>query len=486
MFSAAVGAGVTWVTHRGLIDDAYITLSYARNVAQDGHWGLIGSETANAATSPLNVLLLAASMRVMSLFGSALRPVVALGLLTVVLGGLLGWWLARSAAQLGICRLWATAGIALVLANPFVISAIGLEVVLLSSLIAGLLAAGLRGRPVVFGVLSGLAMLARLDMIVVIPAVALLAPLVRRRLVLITAVTGAVTLPWFAWSWWVLGSAIPDTFVIKTLQHSFGESVYVSGLWTHYQPMNPVAVWVHVVPALLGLVVAGALAVRWVRRPASREHGAVLGLAVGGIVYYAVYCVMGVPPYQWYYVVPQVSLALVGILGGGLVLRDAAFHASQPAVALGVVVVAPLALLASLDGRSLPWAYPPIFGNFATPADYAAAGHGLTEAVGQDRVASPGEIGTLAFACECSIVDPFADRALVVPLIEDRVEQAGALMRWLLRLNYARLDTSAEPKPVAHRLVWYEASDPASSTAEPSWPTNSRLLGPGRLVLRGG
>ena len=43
-----------------LIDDAYITLSYAKNLAFHGHWGLIEDGTANTATSPLNVLVLAA------------------------------------------------------------------------------------------------------------------------------------------------------------------------------------------------------------------------------------------------------------------------------------------------------------------------------------------------------------------------------------------------------------------------------------------
>jgi hypothetical protein len=482
-FGAAAGACAAWATHRGLIDDSYITLSYARNLAEHGHWGLISSETANSATSPLNVFLLAGSMRVVSLFGGG--PLVALGLLTLVLGGLLGWWLAQSATRLGTSRLWAAVGLALVFANPFVLSSLGLEVVLLSSLMAGLVAAGLQGRPVGFGVLSGLAVLARLDMIIFVLAVALLAPLVRRRLLLAAAVATAVSLPWFAWSWWVLGSVIPDTFVIKTLQRSFRGSVYLSGLWTHYKPMNAVAVLVHVGPALVGLVVAVALVVRWARHPASREHGALVGLAFGGVVYYAAYSVIGVPPYQWYYVPPQVALALVGVLGGGLLLRDAAPPRLQPAMALGVLVLAPLGLLASLDGRSLPWPYPPIFGNFATPADYQAAGRGLVEVVGQNRVASPLEIGTLAFACECSIVDPFADPALMTPLISQRVKHAGPLMRWLLRVNYARRDTSAKPDPVAYRLVWFTATDPAIP-AGPSWPTNSSHLGRGRLVLLDG
>ncbi|MBV9922218.1 MAG: hypothetical protein JOY78_15385, partial [Pseudonocardia sp.] len=36
---------------RALIDDAYITMAYAQNLAFHLHWGLIADETANTATS---------------------------------------------------------------------------------------------------------------------------------------------------------------------------------------------------------------------------------------------------------------------------------------------------------------------------------------------------------------------------------------------------------------------------------------------------
>ena len=35
---ALVGAIVMFIANRGLVDDAYITLSYARNVAEHLHW----------------------------------------------------------------------------------------------------------------------------------------------------------------------------------------------------------------------------------------------------------------------------------------------------------------------------------------------------------------------------------------------------------------------------------------------------------------
>src|SRR5687768_15148900 len=58
---ALVALAIFLVARDGLVDDAYITLSYARNVAEHLHWGMIPAEESNTATSPLNVLMLAAA-----------------------------------------------------------------------------------------------------------------------------------------------------------------------------------------------------------------------------------------------------------------------------------------------------------------------------------------------------------------------------------------------------------------------------------------
>src|SRR6476619_1504840 len=76
---ALVGAVMFYVAHRGLVDDAYITLSYARNVAEHLHWGMIPTEESNTATSPLNVMLLALATWISGVTG-ALQPVVGLGI----------------------------------------------------------------------------------------------------------------------------------------------------------------------------------------------------------------------------------------------------------------------------------------------------------------------------------------------------------------------------------------------------------------------
>ena len=119
---ALVGAVVMYVAHRGLIDDAYITLSYARNVAEHLHWGMIPTEESNTATSPLNVLLLALATWISGVTGQ-LRPVLGLGILTVALSAAMAVWAAQIARRINVSGAWSLAVLAVVFANPFVNSA---------------------------------------------------------------------------------------------------------------------------------------------------------------------------------------------------------------------------------------------------------------------------------------------------------------------------------------------------------------------------
>jgi hypothetical protein len=119
------------------------------------------------------------------------------------------------------------------------------------------------------------------------------------------------------------------------------------------------------------------------------------------------------------------------------------------------VLLAGLFLLSlSVAERGLPWTRPVAFGNWALPSEYLAIGTYVGELVGDATVAAPPEIGTLAYACDCSMVDVFSDPGRTLPLVEERLAQAGPVTRWLLEANFARLDREQRPRPVDFRLVW--------------------------------
>ncbi|NBH11794.1 hypothetical protein GTY80_52215 [Amycolatopsis sp. SID8362] len=468
------------VVKDGLIDDTYITLASARNLALHGHWGMIPQETANSATSPLNVLLLAAATAVLRIAGGE-HTVVALGVLFVGCMVVIAWGWLRLSRALHLATWVSGLGTLVVLVNPFVLSATGLEVHLIAAVLVMLGAMAAEGRPVMYGVVSGIALVTRLDLVIFVLLIALATPAIRRRLGWVLVALGVVGLPWYVFSWLVIGSAIPDTFVIKTLQHSFAGVTYVDGpnfyLYNrrHFWP----TLW-SFLPAAFGAI--ALLAWFWVRRPTRLWPLAALGL--GGGVYYVAYSVMGVPPYQWYFVAPIVALSMfaVGALGAlGRVASGRPNLARRWLTGSGVVLmVAVIAGAGTIDVRhGIPWRTTPVFGNWATPADYAAVGLALHQRIGDATVEAPAEIGTLAYYCDCAIVDPFSDGGRTSELIEKRIDQAGPFSRFILRMNYLWLVRGRLPRPAQYKLTWLEGPGSGPDV----WQVWSPATGIGHLVL---
>ena len=482
---AIVGFAVMYVAHRGLIDDAYITLSYVNNVAGHLHWGMIPTEESNTATSPLNVILLTLATWAGGVTGS-LRPILGLGILMVVLSGAMAVWAAQTARRLNVSGAWSMAVLALVFANPFLNSSVGLEGVLIATLLTGLTAQAVCGRRVWFGVLAGLLVLTRMDLGVVVAVVYLATPALRRRFWIAPLTATAVALPWFVFSWFHLGSAVPTTFAIKTLQRSFGDATFANGLWKLWFTSPRLALALALVPAAIGLVTMAWMLALGVRRRLPADHWPLVGLGLGGAADFGAYCLLGVPPYHWYYVSSTVALGLTGVFGLALLLRRVRPDESrgQRVVWLGgpVLTAVTLVVLAvvSFGGRAVPWTHPVIFGNWALSSDYLAIGTAVGDRVGDATVLAPPEIGTVAFACECSVVDVFSDPGITLPLIEKTIREASPVMRFLLELNYTHLDRTQQPRPAAYRLVWTQGPVPDGA---PAWSTNAPTVGPATVYL---
>src|SRR4029077_3308763 len=94
--------------------------------------------------------------------------------------------------------------------------------------------------------------------------------------------------------------------------------------------------------------------------------------------------------------------------------------------------------------HGVPWTRAAISTNWATAVEYERMGTDLHRIVGPAAVESPGEISTLAYYCDCTIVDAFSDRGRILGAIEAR-EQAPGLGAALLRLNYLHLDRDQAP-----------------------------------------
>ncbi|OLZ58154.1 hypothetical protein [Amycolatopsis keratiniphila] len=454
--TAVLSAVVFLLARPHLIDDTYITLAYARNVAFHGHWGLLADATSNTATSPANVLFLAALTIVVR------DAVFAAGALFVLCQVLLALALRRLGTACGLPSRFPALTLCALTANPLLLSSIGLEVALGAAVLGWLTVFAVEKNPFAFGSTAGLLALVRLDLVVfAVVLFVFLRPGVGRALL----GAGLITVPWFGFSWVVLGAAVPDTVVIKTLQgaqHAWGAWNFGNGP-LFYARVSPVMAVLAFLPAVLAV---GALAIRLRTSPAGLRPFA--ALAVGGLLYHLGYVLLAVPPYHWYYG-PGLTAATVVLC---------AVAVSHRIMVRGVLALIVAGLIAYAAG-GLPRTHAPFTSNYTSSAQYARIGAELGTLAGGRIVGSAGEIGVLAYSCGCPVVDVFSDRGLLPAAIEARGEK-NRWIRAMLRVNYAFFDFDVRPRR-PDLLLRRLAAPPPDALAH--WTLDAPTLGKQELYL---
>lgn len=422
LIGAVLGGAVFWLEHRVLIDDAFIAMGYARQIGLHGNWGMVDGLPSNTATSPLSVLLLGGLTAVVR------DPLAAIGVLMVASFAIAGWWLHGIAVALRLGRVVLPAlALAVLAANPLLMSSMGLESQLAVTLLVGAGWAVVTGRPMVLGVLAGLLSLTRPDLA---PAALVCLLAARSGRVRALGAMVATTVPWFAFSWWFLGSAVPDTLVIKGPESWGGISFWNSV--PHYFGIIPAPVALSVLPAVVGAV---AMLWWWRERVAWVWAGAAL-------THYATMSLLHPGPFFWHSTFWLCGLGLVGCVATvGLFRRTGSVRI---VVTLAAVAYLLATGLSSLNDGLPRDRFAPVSFNWATAAQYETIAAGLPTG---STVLSPGEIGTLAYFCDCRVVDQLADRGRFTPLLDKRLASSDSISRTLLEWNYARFD-----RPVAAPL----------------------------------
>ena len=276
---------------------------------------------------------------------------------------------------------------------------------------------------------------------------------------------------------------MPDTLLLKTLGSRWGQYQFGNGplLYLH---TYPAATILSFLPGVLGLMSLLILMVTLARRRARPGTSTIVMLGLGGGLYYIAFSHVGVAPYHWYYGPPLISLAIVfacsvGALaserdplgGSRRALRDRAYGL----VAVAAAVLAVCGEAGYVVSHGLPWQQAAITTNWATPAQYRTIGLQLRNLVGSHGLEGPAEIGSLAYYCQCDILNSFSDRGQMLPLIDESRQESGSITRWLIDLNYHFLDKTSKPAR-ADLAIRYSKLRPVEGTY---WHVTSSWSGPG-------
>lgn len=430
------------------LDDAWIHLTYARNLAQHYEWAFIPGQPSSAATSVIWILLL--------------TPGAWLSLAPTMWPWLLGWLALWGLGVLGSAaflhyapqhgRLAPWFGALLVIEYHLVWAALsGMETVLFAGLCLAALYLTLRPAPHAFGAgaLAGLAMLVRPE------GLTLLAPLAiavwvkqrNRRAALGHLLAGFALflLPYLAFNFSLSGNWWPSTLYAKQAEYA---SLLAQPLWLRWAGQAGPALTGIGLVALPGLVCFGGHAIKrkdWLRLAwVAWLLGFLLLFALRlPVVYqYGRYAMPTLPVY--------LTLAAVGAADGLSHMQNAAWRRRLAAGWLATAALVAIAFYA-LGGRAYQRDVAFIQTQMVSTAQWVAA-NTATDA----RLAAH-DIGALGYFAERPLVDLAGlVSPQVVPFIQDEARLAAFLdeaeVEYLIAFPgwYARL-------PVGQELL-YEAS----------------------------
>jgi arabinofuranosyltransferase len=256
------------------LDDSWIHLHFARNLAEGAGFSYNPGRPVAGSTAPLWTLLLGG---VAAIAGASVTMAKLVGVACAVGAGLLTHRAARAWGAPPVASV--AAGIALLWAGPIAWGALsGMEVTLAALLVAGALVAHASDRAWLTATLAGLALLARPEAAVLLPALLLSRPLTPVRIAAFVLVPAIVIAPLVAFSYATVGTPYPATAAAKIQGGLIG---WLGGLreplvttvvvrpWTFVREW---AVWLWRTHPLLPLALLPAMALAW------RRRGAALGV----------------------------------------------------------------------------------------------------------------------------------------------------------------------------------------------------------------
>jgi len=476
-----------------IIDDAFITLQYASTLRHHLHWGFYPDAVTNTATSPLNVILTA-------LVGAVAPDMVAAAIwLASAETLLLAVFLGRLSKRLFGNQYFGVVAFLATIANPLLMSSIGLDTLPYVTLMAASLSLLVDRRWTVLAVSLALLTLTRPDGVLLFAVVLVVGSpghdavpaqgAARQRVTAGTWWRGRLhfvlvyalcLVPWYLFAWIHLGSLLPDTFFLK-VGHPWGSVTFARG-FSLYFGRYPAQL-------LLSLILVPFIPLWLVRGDRTLVSVSLLMRVLGtyAVVYYTGYALLRPGPYHWYYA----PLVAAGAWMGALALA-AEYHRTAPLSAGWRVALLAAPALAVLGiavhfqrAGTLAPAEAPIHTNWATHDQYREIGLWLRQHTDPTTIIrQQGEVGTLAYYSQRQLIEPFSCRSELEPLLQNFAARGG-IVGLLMRLNFYWL---ARPQPCGasdHFLV--VSPRPVEVAAIPglvhSWHTSTKWIANGTVLF---
>jgi hypothetical protein len=289
----------SWIYREFAQDDAFITYRYARNLVNGHGFVYNPGENILGTTTPLYTLLLASLGK---LTGQDIQLISHLvSTFSLWLAGVTLYYLGKES---GILLAAATALV--FTTNAFLITAIGMETLLLLALMLLALKSYLSERFCLTGFLLGLLLLTRYEMILFAGLLGTHFLIRRRKLPVWLLGSVVVALPWLTYAWCTFGHVMPQSALTKLAGRATGHGYpFAVGaiLWWHVYTLQNLGYYL-----LVPLILLGAYsAVR--RRLESQGYSLLLAWSV--IYFLAASLTAG--SFSWYYgpLIPGISILLV-------------------------------------------------------------------------------------------------------------------------------------------------------------------------------
>ena len=408
-----------------LNDDTYITLTYARNLAEGSGFVYNHGGPSLGTTTPLWALLCAAAGKAAP--GSDLAD-LAVGLSAAC------WIAAAWLFYLGR-RVWRIdTPLSVILASTILIGGwqtLGTEFYLFELLLVSALLAACANRPGVSGLLCGLLFLTRGEGILLVPCLLVYPVLAGARpwhdpgvfvrfAARLSAGFIAVLLPWCGYAWFTFGGILPDTLDAKmaqgTFQARFAEMLVPWALaWWHRSWLWPLTV------TYWALAFAGAY--RIVRHD---RRLAVFLLWIAA--YVAGYAILGVAAYYWYqYPIYFVWMLLVGT---GMYMASRGVRGLTFLPARVRCAVAPALVAILLAAQLHPASLVRYEGDWRAPM-YRDAATWLNDHAPSGASVGAAEVGYLGYFTRLAVVDLFGLTTPDTLPFAARQDFAGAIVEHL-------------------------------------------------------